>query len=116
MKELGDVRRIERVLERFDDDQQLLRSSAYDDGGLQMLTGRLARAAHNQATDGAATFSRYAIWANTVRDHIAEALRLLDSDRSEAERLLRLAHNSLSAFAEIQALFDPLKSGRPTCD
>ena len=41
---------------------------------------------------------------------IAEAIRLADSDSEEAERLLTHAHNSLSAFAEIQALFDPMRS------
>ena len=56
---------------------------------------------------GEAVFSRYAIWANTVRDHIAEALEILDTDRAEAERLLRHAQNSLSAFSEIQSRFDP---------
>lgn len=102
---------IDPVIERFDDDQQLLRSDAYGDGGTHTLMRRLGRAGLNQATEGEAMLSRYAIWANTVRDHIAEAIRLIDSDRDEAERLLTHAHNSLSAFSEIQALFDPTGLG-----
>jgi len=101
---------LNKIIRRFDNDQHLLRSEAYPDGGTQVLMGRLGRAALNQATEGEATLSRYAVWANTARDHIAEALLLLDEDRAEAERLLRLAHNSLSAFAEIQALFDPINA------
>lgn len=54
----------------------------------------------------------YAIWAKAVRDHLAEALQILDSDCAEAERLLRHAHNSVSAFPEIQAQFDPMNLGK----
>ena len=39
------------------------------------------------------------------------SIRLMDDDRDEAQRLLRHAHNSLSAFSEIQALFDPMGLG-----
>lgn len=102
---------VNRIIKRFDDDQQLLRSDAYPDGGTHTLMGRLGRAGLNQATEGEAMLSRYAIWANTVRDHIAESIRLLDSDRKEAERLLAHAHNSLSAFSQIQAVFDPMGLG-----
>ena len=102
---------IDQIIERFDNDERLLRSDAYGEGGIHLLMGRLGRAALNQVDDGEATLSRYAIWANTVRDHIAEANRLMDSDRGQAQRLLRHAHNSLSAFAEIQALFDPTGLG-----
>ena len=35
-------------------------------------------------------------------------------DLREATRLLRRCVNALSAFAEIQAHFDPLDIGRPT--
>ena len=55
--------------------------------------------------------SRYAIWANTVRDHISAAIRLIENNKTdEGYRLLIAAHNSLSAFSEIQKQLDPLTS------
>jgi hypothetical protein len=95
----------------FSTDERLISGDAYEDDGTQMLFGRLDRAVLNQCEDGEATVSRYAIWANTARDHIAEAMRLIDTDRAEATRLLTLAHNSLSAFSAVQALFDPFDLG-----
>ena len=108
-----DAREVSDLINRFDNDRELTKSHAYGDGGTHMLFGRLERAAVNQAEGGEATLSRYAIWANTVRDHIAEAERLLreNDDRAEAERLLIHAHNSLSAFSEVQSLFDPFELG-----
>lgn len=107
----ADATKVIELIKSFDSDRELKTSHAYGDGGVGMLFPRLDRAAVNQAEDGEATLSRYAIWANTVRDHIAEAERLLreDGDSAEAERLLIHAHNSLSAFSEVQSLFDPFK-------
>jgi hypothetical protein len=98
---------IDRITQRYAEDARLLRGDAYGDGGTYNLMARLRRAGHNQVDGGESTLSRYAIWANCVRDHIAVALEKMDEDRDEAERLLRAAHNSLSAFSEIQVLFDP---------
>jgi len=100
---------LQTLLRKFDSDQELRVSDAYADGGLTMLFGRLERAVVNQAENGDSTVSRYAIWANTVRDHISTAIRLLDDDgnKDEAIRLLTHAHNSLSAFSEVQRRFDP---------
>jgi hypothetical protein len=67
------------------------------------------RAALNQAEEGEATVSRYGIWANTVRDNIRESIEEIDKGNiDEAKRLLKRAANSLSAFSEIQALFDTM--------
>jgi hypothetical protein len=83
-------------------------SSAYGDGGTTMLFSRLKRAAMNQCDDGDATVSRYAIWANTVRDHISAAIHLIENGEKEKGcRLLIPAHNSMSAFSEIQKQLDP---------
>ncbi|WP_177418012.1 hypothetical protein [endosymbiont of Lamellibrachia barhami] len=63
----------------------------------------------NQCEEDIAVFPRYAIWANTVRDHIGAALvKLEDGETDKARRLLIHAHNSLSAFAEIQKPFDTI--------
>ena len=104
---------IESLIHQFGNDRQLPRGDAYSDGETHSLFGRLQRAAINQSENGEATVSRYSIWANTVRDHIAEALRLWqdDAERTEIERLLVHAHNSLSAFSEIQSLFDRNRGG-----
>ena len=97
------------ICERFDNHDELLVSDAYPDGGIDPLFPRLLRAAMNQADQGAAALPRYGTWANTVRDNIREALKQLDGTGvpDEATRLLIRAHNSLSAFAEIQRLLEP---------
>ena len=101
---------IDNVIEKYDDNKRLLVSDAYEDGGTSSLFPRLGRAALNQANNGEATLSRYGIWSNTVRDHISTAIRMFESgNQEEAIRLLTAAHNSLSAFADIQSIFDSNK-------
>lgn len=85
-------------------------SNAYPDGGLDPLWPRFERAVMNQAEGEEATLSRYAIWANTVRDNIIEAIVLMDKGSdAETKALLIRAANSLSAFSEIQSYFDPYR-------
>ncbi len=105
---------VNQIIESFDREDKVVLSEAYSDGGIDPLSPRLGRAALNQISEGDATFSRYAIWANTVRDNILRAISLLEiRDTDEAYRHLVRAANSLSAFTEIQALLDPLKIGKP---
>lgn len=100
---------LQDVAARFDTDKELVVSSAYGDGGTELLFPRLIRAAMNQCYEGDATVSRYAIWANTVRDHISAAMRMIENNETkEGFRLLIAAHNSLSAFSEVQKQLDPL--------
>lgn len=104
--------RIREILEICSDDSRLLVSEAYSSGGIDPLSRRLERAALNQATGGPPMDSRYAIWANTVRDNIRAAIDSIETgEKHEALRHLRRAANSLSAFSEIQALFDPMGMG-----
>jgi len=101
---------IDDIIEKYDNDKRLLVSDANEDGGTSSLFARLGRAALNQANNGEATISRYGIWSNTVRDHISVAIRMFESgNEEEAIRLLTAAHNSLSAFADIQSILDPNK-------
>ncbi len=94
---------IQNIISRYDTDEIKV-SNAYEDGGLDPLWPRLERAALNQAEEGLATFSRYGIWGNTVRDNIREAMSLMESGEfDDAFPLLIRAANSLSAFSEIQA-------------
>ena len=103
---------LNEIIERYSQETVQI-SDAYKDGGIDPLWGRFERAASNQMNDGEATLSRYAIWANTVRDNIIEALHHLDGDNTEEARiLLTRAANSLSAFSEVQAYFDPFELGR----
>jgi hypothetical protein len=108
---------IVKKVDRFDTDREFRVSTAFLDGGLDPLSARLRRAALNQTCDGDATVSRYGIWANTVRDNIREAdNQIAAGSIAEARRLLRRAANSLSAFAELQGKFDPMrisKTARP---
>lgn len=100
---------IQMIINGFNQ-EAITRSSAYPDGGIDPLWPRFERAVMNQMEGGAANFSRYAVWANTVRDNIIEAIGLLEEGKqSDARILLVRAANSLSAFSEIQAHFDPDK-------
>lgn len=82
----------------------------YLDGGIDPLWSRFERVAINQFSEGDATLSRYAIWANTVRDNIVLALeKINEGNNHEAKRLLLRAANSLSAFSQLQSYFDPFK-------
>lgn len=102
---------IDRIVQKYEVDELQL-STAYRDGSIDPLWGRFARAVSNQMESGDATFSRYAIWANTVRDNITEAMELMEAaETEEARRLMIRAANSLSAFADIQAYFDPFGLG-----
>ncbi len=104
---------LQRILERFDQQERIVVSDAYADGGTGPLFPRLERAVLNQIDEGHAVFPRYAIWANTVRDCVREAIRLIQVGEGEASLpLLRQAANSLSAFSEIQAFFDETGTGR----
>lgn len=104
---------ITAIIERYSTDQEIIISKAFPDGGLGLIMPRLGRAALNQIDDGEAVFSRYAIWANTVRDTILEAAKRIEQGRSEREirPLLTEVANSLSAFSDIQALFVAPQSG-----
>ena len=97
---------IRKISEKYDRDS-LQVSEAYEDGGLDPLWPRFERAATNQAEDGLASFSRYGIWANTVRDNLREAINLIDQGHhKKAQALLIRAANSMSAFSDVQWLAD----------
>ena len=98
-----------KILEYYDD--AILRvSQAITDGGVEGLRSRLERAVLNQMSAGEYTFRLYAIWANTVRDNIREAIRLInEGKKDDGQKLLVKAANSLSAFSEIQAHFVPFE-------
>lgn len=102
---------IYKIIEDFSSDKALRISSAYMDGGLEPLFPRLERAALDQLASDDAAFSRYAVWANTVKDTIIEAIKMVNenSNCKEIRPLLIKAANSLSAFSEIQAILDQQK-------
>jgi hypothetical protein len=103
---------LDRVLERYDQGHLEI-SAAYPDGGCDPLWPRFVRAVMNQSESGDATISRYAIWANTVRDNIIQGIAELEAGNSaESRRFLVRAANSLSAFADVQAKLDPFRLGR----
>jgi hypothetical protein len=106
------LQELHRIITKYDINE-LRNSTAYGDGGIDPLWGRFARAVSNQIESGEATLSRYAIWANTTRDNIVQALTLLDAGEiEEAKRLMVRAANSLSAFSDVQAYFDPYGLGK----
>ena len=87
-------------------------STAYEDGGAENPFPRLGRAALNQLNgEQGATISRYAIWANTVRDNIIEAAKLIKENPGKSLKYLEISVNSLSSFSDIQAHFDPDQHG-----
>lgn len=104
---------IEAIIEEYNTAHEFRISTAFPDDGVGLLLPRLGRAAMNQVYDGDAVFSRYAIWANTARDTIIEAVKRMEQGKSEREirPLLIEVANSLSAFSDIQAKFDPIFHG-----
>lgn len=106
--------KLNEIIERYDQPELIL-SKAYADAGIDPLWSRFYRGAGNQIDDGDATTARYAIWANTVRDNIIEGMRAMEAGNHVAGRqhLIRAA-NSLSAFADVQAYFDPFNLGERT--
>ncbi len=102
------------ILDRYDSDR-LVVSTAYADGGTNPLRARLEGGLINQIEHGDAMASRYAIWANTVRDNIIEGMNALKAgENSEGYRHLIRAANSLSAFSDAQAYLDPFSMGTRT--
>ena len=104
-------------LEQAAESSRLLTDLPFPDGGIDepMLFARLHRAAMNHLSGGNATTARYGIWAVTCRDHVAEALALLEQgDLAAARALLIKAANSLTAFAEVQRQLDPMGIARNT--
>lgn len=102
-------RKLAEMVEQYDQ-QEIRISTAYLDGGTGPLSPRFSRSAGNQISDGPATLSRHAIWANTVRDNIVRGMEAIGSGDTELGRyhLIRAANN-LSAFYDLQAHFDPLE-------
>ena len=104
-----------RISQAFDTDERLVPFSALEVSRSLplkhslMLAARLERAAGNQLSDGDATVSRYAIWAETVRGIILDAIECLDTlpEHSDKRRNLIKAANSLAAFSSIQSELDP---------
>ena len=77
--------------------------------GQWYLFPRLERAAVNQAYHGEATITRYAIWADTLREFITAAISLYNSKHpADGEELLIKAANSVNAFAELQRFFEKI--------
>jgi len=86
-------------------------SDPYGVGGTGGIFQRLDRAVLNQMSNNDdAVFSRYAIWASTIKNNIVEAIQLIDGDMDEEAKIhLIRAPNGLSAFSDIQAYFDPFE-------
>lgn len=105
-------RNLSEITRRYDQNE-LVVSQAYGDGGVDPLWARFERSVINQMGYGEATVSRYAIWANTVRDNIIEGMAAMEEgDQARARHHLIRAANSLSAFSDVQAYFDPCKLGK----
>ena len=100
------IDQISEIIRTHDEDSRIIFSRAFPDGGTGLLFGRLERAASNQVYEGGSMSSRYGIWANTVRDNLVDALADIDNGSSDASKKITRCINSLSAFAEIQRLFD----------
>jgi|688.fasta_scaffold221014_2 hypothetical protein len=112
-----DEETMSRIIRDFDMDGRLVPFSAMEvrealplDNSFG-LSGRLERAALNQLSDGEATVTRYAIWAETVRGIILDAIDSIGAspEYSSTKRNLTKAANSLAAFSTIQSRLDPFR-------
>jgi hypothetical protein len=76
---------------------------------LHVCQGRLHRAAFDQIFSDEAMFSRYRIWAETLRGALMAVIEDLDGGRPDenTRRNVVLVANSLAAFCEIQSRFGP---------
>ena len=101
--------KLAEIVDQYDQ-RELRVSTTYLDSGTDPLWPRFSRSVGNQLSDGQATLSRYAIWANTVRENIVRGMEAMESGDTELGRYhLTRAANSLSAFCDVQAHFDPLR-------
>jgi hypothetical protein len=107
------LKAIDIILERFDDDRSIPNLHAYesyaaDQGG--PLNLRLRAGALDQIEGDLGAIPRYAIWAETVRGNLlsAEADVAVGNVTDETLQRLRRCINTLSAFSEIQRIFDPV--------
>ena len=99
----------QHIFDKYNRDRLQIPDAYNGSKGFDMLWPRFERALSNQIESGEATVSRYAIWAETIRDNIIQAMNEMENGKAdEGKRLLVGAVNSLSAFAEVQAYFDPL--------
>jgi hypothetical protein len=88
------------------DIHQEIREIIYSDGGNDMHQA-LERAAANQMEGGTATLSRYSVWAGSICGSLKVALDEIEEGRpKEAHELIQRVADSLTAFAQLQALFD----------
>lgn len=96
------------IINKYSNSKKILDNS-YQDGGVEPLWARFERAASNQILNAPAILSRYAIWANNVRDIIKESIiKINNGDDKDAIKTLIKAANALSAFSEIQSYLDTL--------
>ena len=108
-----DPQTLENLIRHFTSDEQVVPLSEQEAGGKispegsMMLQPRLERAALNQLTGGDATLSRYAIWAETVRGIVLDALEQAEEGSDTRLHLLRAA-NSLGAFVSLQRQLSPM--------
>ena len=108
-------REIAAITESFDDSERVRPCHCREvteplpyERGLHSCQGRLQRAAEDQAFSDEAMFSRYQIWAETLRRALMSVIEDLDSRPDEnTRRSVVLVANSLGAFCEIQNRFDP---------
>lgn len=69
------------------------------------LYPRLMRAVGNQTTEGTATFSRYALFANDLVRYIDIANKIIEQgEKEDAVRILERTRNAIAAFSEIQII------------
>lgn len=110
---------IEEIVKKFNSDREIIPSDTYQYDGIEGISPRLIRAAGNHVSacnepgKGVAMFSRYGIWAGTIRGVLKELLVHMEDKSISAtdEKNLIKVINSLSAFCEVQKHLDPLSLG-----
>jgi hypothetical protein len=111
-KELAKLRSaaLQEILARFDNDREIVAFREFQQQDLNsddLMMGRLERSALNQVVNNEPTmFTRYAIWAETVRGSLLFTEENLRGQIPEENiRRLKRCVNSLAPFSEIQRLF-----------
>lgn len=106
---------LDKIIERYKTDRELISEMPFnacdlDNWNFDYVFPRLERAAINQIGNGEATISRYAIWTETIHGLLGCCIGELKKKHNteKIHKLLIMATNSIRAFCDIQAMFDPL--------
>ena len=105
---------LNKIIKRYETDSEIISEKPFnacdlDNWNFKYVFPRLERAAINQIENGGATISRYANWTETIHGLLSCCIYELKKTHNteKIRNLLTMVTNSIGAFHDIQAMFDP---------